>query len=299
MQAMLLAAGLGTRLRPYTNILPKPLFPVLNRPLLHLLIDMLHRAGCSKIVVNGHYLSRMLEQSVSSLPDVEFQEEQVILGTGGGIRRALSRFSREPILVMNGDIFHDIDPARLYQHHIDSKNSITMAMHDYPRFNSVTVDNDRIVSFQDAGKVPDRTLLAFTGIHVVDPEVINLIPADRPHHIIDLYESLARQGMKIGFVRVDDSYWRDIGTPDDYLQLHGELLTGCRAKNVSLPGAAGHWLIDSRAKVADDAVLTGWGCIGRAEIGRGAALHNCVIWNDAVVADGSRRNNRIIAGRGD
>lgn len=297
MQAMLLAAGLGTRLRPYTLVLPKPLFPVLNRPLLHVLIDMLRESGCTKTVVNGHHLRERIKEAVNYLPDVQFQDEPEILGTGGGIRQALSRFSHEPILVMNGDIFHTVDLAELYRQHVNSGNSVTLALHDYPRFNSVAVHNDRIVSFRAAGEVPANRLLAFTGIHVVDPEVIKQIPSGQFYHIIELYESLARRGKQVGFVRVDDCFWSDIGTPEDYLKLHKELLAGIGVKNASLPVAQGQWLIDNQARIANDAVLAGWGCIGKADIGSGVTLKNCVIWDSAAVPDGSCLENMIIADR--
>jgi len=295
MQAMLLAAGLGTRLRPYTLVRPKPLFPVLNRPLLLILIDMLRESGCTKTVVNGHHLGERIKEAVNYLPDVHFQDEPEILGTGGGIRQALAKFSQEPILVMNGDIFHTVDLAELYRRHVNSGNLVTLALHDYPRFNSVAVCNDRIVSFRAAADVSANRLLAFTGIHVVEPDVVKQIPAGRFYHIIDLYENLARQGKQVGFIRVDDSFWSDIGTPEDYLKLHKELLAGIGVKNASLPVAQGQWLIDDQARIANDAVLSGWGCIGKADIGSGVTLRNCVIWDAAAVPDGSCLENMIIS----
>jgi len=297
MQAMILAAGLGTRLRPYTLVRPKPLFPVLNRPLLHILIDMLRDVGCAHIVVNGHHLSRLIMEAVRCLPDVAFQDEPEILGTGGGIRKALAGFSAEPVLVMNGDIFHTVNLAQLYRHHINSGNIITMALHDYPRFRSVSVSGDRIVSFRPAEHMPKNSLLTFTGIHVVEPEVIRQIPAGRFHNIIDLYENLAKRGERVGFVRVDDCFWRDIGTPDDYLRLHKELLTGSVEQKSVLPAVSGQWLVDRQAQVAGDAVLSGWGCIGKAAIGSGVSLHNCVVWDNAVVPEGICRKNCIIPGQ--
>lgn len=297
MQAMLLAAGLGTRLRPYTDICPKPLFPVLNRPLLHTLLDMLHAAGCARTVVNGHHLSRLIREAVKKYPDVVFQDELEILGTGGGIRQALDRFDREPILVMNGDIVHSIDLARLYRQHTQSGNIVTLAVHDYPRFNSITCRDDRILSFHSLEKARENSLLAFTGIHVVEPEVIRQIPAGRFHHIIDLYEELVSRGEKVGLVRVDDSFWRDIGTPEDYLQLHGELLTGNHGQYRFLPSVHEQWLIDRRARIAEDVNFSGWGCIGQyAEIGPGTVLENCVIWDQASIPGRATLKNRIIPG---
>jgi mannose-1-phosphate guanylyltransferase len=294
MQAMILAAGLGTRLRPYSLIRPKPLFPVLNRPLLNILIDMLRAAGCERIVVNGHHLGAQIRQAVLGLPGVSFQNEPEILGTGGALRLALDRFDEIPVLVMNGDIYHTIDPAGLYRQHVNSGNSVTMALHDFPRFRSVSVADERIVSFQPPADRLGKDLLAFTGIHVVEPEVIGRIPEGRNYHIIDLYERLAGMKNGIGYVRVDGCFWRDIGTPADYLRLHGELLGG-PAEKKPVDAASGRWLIHAGAWIADDAVLTGWGCIGSgASVGSGAHLQNCVVWDNAAVAAGTRWKDSII-----
>jgi len=293
---MLLAAGLGTRLRPYTLLRPKPLFPVLNRPLLLILIDMLQKAGCTKTIVNGHHLGHLIEETVKPLPDVSFQDEPDILGTGGSLRQALREFSDEPILVMNGDIFHAVDLQGLYRQHISSGNIITMAMHDYRRFNTVQVRDGRIVSFRPFRDVSDKELLAFSGIHVVEPDVLQEIPRGRFYNIIDLYEHLARSGEKVGCVRIDGDYWRDIGTPEDYLQLHEELLSGKLGDAYPLPDLQGKWLVAPHARIIDEVELSGWGAIGNADIGRNVSLKNCVVWDGACLEDGTHLENTIVAG---
>lgn len=294
MQAMLLAAGLGTRLRPYTLYRPKPLFPVLNRPLLLILLDMLAEAGCDRIVVNGHHLGGQLEKELPKIEGLFYQFEPEVLGTGGGLRRALSKFSDEPVLVMNGDIFHNIDLAALYRHHVNSGNRITLALHDYPRFNMVDVRNETITTFRSKSRDEGKNTLAFTGIHVVDPSVIEMIPPDCFFHIIDLYEKLIRQGEQIGYFRVDDFLWRDIGTLEDYLELHARLLSGEMKLPSVLPAPQGPWLIDGKVVMDDGVQLSGWGCIGRAKIGRNVKLCNCVVWDDVVIADGTRLENKLV-----
>jgi len=296
MQAMLLAAGLGTRLRPYSDIRPKPLFPVLNRPLLLLLIDMLRAAGCGTIVVNGHHLRSQVEQAISGLPEVLFQAEPEILGTGGSLRQALPCFSPGPLLVMNGDICHDVDIAALHRHHRRSGNAVTMALHDFPRFNTVAVQGPVIASFDPDPSETGTGRLAFTGIQVVEPEIIRRIPLGRFFHIIDLYRELIREGGRIGYLRVDGGFWRDIGTPADYLQVHADLLTGSRPRFLPLAGPASPWLVDPEAEVGENVRLEGWGCVGRAQIGAGSVLRNCVVWDGAVIPAGSRLRGRIVPG---
>jgi mannose-1-phosphate guanylyltransferase len=296
-QAMLLAAGLGTRLRPYSDIRPKPLFPVLNRPLLLLLIDMLRGAGCGRIVVNGHHLGHLVEHAVKGLPDVRFQAEPVILGTGGSLRQALPLFSDKPLLVMNGDICHDVDIAALYRYHRQAGNAVTMALHDYPRFNTVAVRGSAVLSFSPercAGGEERR--LAFTGIQVVETDIIRQIPPGRFFHIIDLYRDLIRQDGGIGFFRVDGSFWRDIGTPEDYLQVHADILTGAPPRFLPLARPAAPWLVSPDAAIGENVRLEGWGCVGRADVGSGAVLRNCVVWDDAVIPPGSCLRDAIVTG---
>lgn len=285
MQAIILAAGYGTRLRPYTDIRPKPLFPVLNRPLLELLLAQLQQCGCNRIVVNSHHLAAQIEAVVSSWPGVLYQFEPEILGTGGSLRRALARLTDEPILVMNGDLYHQVDLPQVYQHHLLSKNKITLALHACPRFNTVAIQGDRVAGFGSSS----ADSLAFTGIHVVEPKTIAQIPDHGFFHIIDLYRVLAREG-QIGYCRVDGSLWRDIGTPADYLQLHAELLTE-KGKCT--------WLIDPAAHIGSQVVLQGWGCIGSgATIGDRAQLSCCVVWDGAEVKPGSIHTQSIVTGYG-
>jgi len=282
MQAIVLAAGFGTRLRPYTNLRPKPLFPVANKMLLHRLLDQLAACECCPVVVNAHYLPEQIEAALTDYSNVDLQVEPEILGTGGALRKALDSMNNEPILVMNGDLYHEIDPEWVYHRHLLSKNDVTMTLHDYPRFNTVQVGRDRVLGFAEAAQT---NCLAFTGIHVVDPEVLERITVGTFHHIIDLYQELARED-RIGYCRTDSAFWYDIGTPVDYLQLHGRLLE-----------PVGDWEIASTAQVAPDAHLSGWGCVGEnAAIGAGAVLHNCVVWSGAQVPDGAMAEGAIITG---
>jgi len=281
MQAIILAAGYGTRLRPYSDIRPKPLFPVLNQPLLHRLLGQARACACGPVLVNCHHLAEQVKATLAPWPEILIQHEPVILGTGGSLRLALDSLENDPVLVMNGDLYHEIDLEQVYHYHLLSKNDVTLALHDHPRFNTVGIEGDRVRSFGAAiGKQ-----LAFTGIQVVDPEAIERIPAGQFHHIIDLYRELAQEG-RIGFCRVDGAQWRDIGTPADYLDLHRGLLAGKSG-----------WLIDPSARISGDAVLAEWGCIGAgAVIGEGVRLCRSVVWDGAVAAAGSVLTDRIVTG---
>jgi len=294
MQAIVLAAGFGTRLRPYTLIRPKPLFPVLNRPLLQRLLDMLHAAGCGKIIVNSHHLVDQIRNSLKVYPDVFLQVEENILGTGGSLRLAKTSLSDEPLLVMNGDIFHTVDLTALYKYHCSSENDVTMAMHDYSRFNTVGVQGDRVVSFSPERQVPR---LAFTGIHIVNPKVLEQIPDHRFFHIIDLYQELAAQG-RVGLQRVDGVFWRDIGTPEDYLQLHRELLNGgAGIEFAEAEHREGAWILGDDVQFGKNVQLKEWGCIGNGvRIGDSVTLQRSVLWEQVRIPAGSHIVDSIVTG---
>ncbi|WP_051309851.1 sugar phosphate nucleotidyltransferase [Desulfogranum japonicum] len=285
MQAIILAAGFGTRLRPYTELRPKPLFPVLNRSLLEVHLATLTALGCHPIVVNAHHLSDQIEKVLQHWPGVFLQLEEEILGTGGSLRKALHVFENKPILVMNGDIFHNIDLNLLYYQHKQHTCPVSMAVHDHSRFNCMTVSRGLVNDFSCA---PDTAGLAFTGIHITTPAVLERIPQGCFHHIIDLYAELAGQ-REIAALRVDGAYWHDMGTPEDYLDLHRYLLGRKKEKY--------RWLIDPTARLMPGVLLQGWGCIGKnVLVGKGAILKNAVVWDNAVIAPGQKYENAIVTG---
>ena len=189
MKAMILAAGLGTRLLPYTLKRPKPLFPILNKPLLGLTISRIKKAGFSEIVVNAHHLRHQIKEALQYETDIVLQEEEKILGTGGGLRLALPELGHEPVLVVNGDIYHSIDYRNIYRFHCKTQSEVTLVVHDFPRFNSITMDQAGCVtSFDNSGTSGNKNgrMLAFTGIHVINPDILGAIQHDTASCIIDL-----------------------------------------------------------------------------------------------------------------
>lgn len=289
---MILAAGLGTRLRPYTELRPKPLFPVAGRSLLSITLARLRDAGFGSVVVNGHHLREQIAAALADEQKVIFQEEENILGTGGGLRRAMPHFGREPVLVTNGDIYHTIDLGQVYRRHQESGATVTLVLHDEPRFNKVAVDVDgMIVGF---GPEVESFLprLAFTGIHVLDPAVLSDIPADSFFDIIDCYREIIRGGGKIRAQIVEGHFWTDMGTPADYLALHGALLSG-HVAGVTVPQAP--FYIDQGAMMGKDLALADWAAVGnKALIGDQVTLERVVVWDGAVVPSGSTLRDMIV-----
>ncbi len=292
MQAMILAAGLGTRLLPHTLVRPKPLFPILNQPLLLLTIKRLQLLGFDHIVVNCHHLREHIVDALAGLEGVIVQEEEVILGTGGGLRKALKHLRDEPLLVSNGDIYHTVDFLAMYQHHQAKHNPVTLAMHSYPLFNNVLVEDDRIVSFDNRIVFPQ---LAFTGLHVIEPYVLQEIEENAFSCIIDCYRKMLQAGQIIGCYRTDGCFWTDMGKVDDYLALHQGLLTGTIPCWQEIGPVRKPYCIAKRAKLPAQIELRDWACIGEAHIENGTRLERVVVWDDVSILGGSRLGDMIVS----
>ena len=222
-QALVLAAGYGTRLRPYTGQRPKPLFPLDNIPVIDLLIERLIRSGCGGIVINTHHLHEQLEAHFRfpgcDIP-IRLVHEPEILGTGGAIGSNLAALGPAPFLVINSDIYTTIDLAAVYRFHQNHDSPVTLVLRDDPRFNTVRVDdNEEVTGF---GPPPDdpagsRRQLTFTGIHVIDPAMASVLPpAGRFADIIAVYRRLIETGGRIKAFVAETGEWDDIGTPEAY-----------------------------------------------------------------------------------
>jgi len=300
MKAMILAAGLGTRLLPFTLKRPKPLFPVLNRPLLHLTIGRIRKAGFSEIIVNAHHLRQQISKALQNESNCILQEEEIILGTGGGLWMARPHFNHEPVLVVNGDIYHTVDYQEVYRYHNESEADVTLVLHDYPRFNDVEVDERLMVTgFNSSpnGQGGPKKILAFTGIHVINPGVLKIIPADTPYCIIECYKKLLEQGGTIRAYLATDHFWTDMGTPEDYLKLHADLL----ARKIPVYEELEKILAEApfvgthNASIAEDVKLLDWACIANsAAIESCVTLQRVVVWDGASVPAGSILKDTIV-----
>ena len=292
MQAMILAAGFGTRLLPHTLIRPKPLFPILNQPLLLLTIERLQNLGFDHIVVNCHHLRQQIVTALRGLAGVVVQEEEVILGTGGGIRRARRLLRDEPVLVSNGDIYHTIDFLKLYNEHRNSGRAVTLAMHDYPRFNLATVIDGKVVNFSRTEKM---AALAFSGLHVIEPTVLEDIEETGFSCIIEHYRKFIAQGGEIGSFRCDGCYWTDMGTAEDYLALHYGLLTETIPCWQEIGPIDMPYCLAQGAQLGTQVEMHGWASIGNANIGNKSYIERSVVWDDVQLPKGYRAVDSIIS----
>ena len=225
MKAMILAAGFGTRLLPYTQDIPKPLFRMAGQSLLDIAIKNLIRAGCEAIIVNTHHLHEQIESFIEAqdygIP-VNTCYEPCILGTGGGIKNVAYFWDSRAFMVVNGDIYATIDLKEVYSFHCRHNHPVTLVLYDEPSINTVSIDqNDFIVDFHvsgDRASPPDEKKLTFTGIQVLDPEILDYLPAKVFSSSIDAFKKIMAAGKKIKAHIPQAAFWSDIGTPQRFTQ---------------------------------------------------------------------------------
>jgi NDP-sugar pyrophosphorylase family protein len=238
MKALILSAGLGTRLRPFSEYTPKPLFTIASRPLLDIIICKLIDSGCRAIIVNTHHLHQKIDAFLARkkypIP-VLTRHESDILGTGGAIKNVADFWGTTPFMVINSDIVTDIDFKEVYEFHLNHHHPVTLVLHDDPEFNTVGLNKDGFVqgfneqhaitglsgtpgNSSSSLAVENDRRLTFTGIQVLNPELLELIPGNEFFSIIDGYKKLLSQNKKICAYITKDHYWKDLGTPERYRQ---------------------------------------------------------------------------------
>ncbi len=290
-KAFVLGAGLGTRLRPLTDQLPKPLIPVLRRPLITYAFDQLLASGLNEFIVNTHHLP---EKYLETFPDLTYQgapltfrHEPVLLETAGGIANIADFLGNKPFLVFNGDILTDLPLLPLIQEHGRSGNLITLALR--------STGPARHIAFHAAsGRLTDiRNKLAsgnpgthqFTGIYAVSPEFLKHLTPGKIESVIPVFLKLIASGGRIGGIVIDQGKWRDLGDRENYLAAHKELLG---VKNNFVP-------ISPTARIHPTARLLGATVVGdNAEIGANAVLEDCILWPEARVSEGADLKSCIV-----
>jgi NDP-sugar pyrophosphorylase family protein len=302
---IILAAGLGTRLGRLSDERPKPLLPVCNQPLVRWALALLREHRVRDIAVNLHHLGQLIREALDPVaehdPDLtlHYSPEPEILGTGGGIKAMAAIHPRRTCIVVNGKLVTDVNLQAVVRHHQQQGYLATMVLCPHPdptAWGAVTLDErDRIVKLLDVdapGSHGGRDYL-FTGIHVIEPELIDAIPTGSCCVIRTAYATLLRRGAPLGGY-VHSGYFYEHSTPARYLQGNLNLLAG----DLAIPAAPGPLRgihpsahVDPSACVAEAAlidrdvvveasavvgpgVVAGEGC----RIGEGVELERCVLW---------------------
>ena len=223
---MILAAGLGTRLRPLTNHRPKALVEVAGRTLLEITLSRLREFGVHDVIVNVHHFADAVIEYLKSNSNfgmrVEISREDVLLDTGGGLKKAGWFFKGEgPFILHNVDVISTIDLTRMLQFHNDNRALATLAVQDRKTSRPLLFDDQ----LQLCGRAEAGSGLAFSGIHVISPRILDLVD-DGVFSIITSYLNLAKRGEKIMAFRADEYRWRDLGKPEDLKKAAEELNAG-------------------------------------------------------------------------
>ena len=241
MKAMILAAGLGTRLRPLTDNRPKALAEIAGRTLLEITLARLRAFGVSEVIVNLHHFADMVVAYLQAHDNfgmrIEVSREDVLLDTGGGLKKAgwflLEGSGRhEPFLLHNVDVISTIDLERMVQFHKQNKELATLAVQERETSRYLLFDEHLQLCGRRAARdqkpeivrpSPRTQALAFSGIHVISPRLFALMKEEGIFSIIDFYLRLAAGGEKIAAFRADEYYWRDLGKPADLQQAAHDL----------------------------------------------------------------------------
>ena len=225
MQAILLAAGFGTRLWPLTIDRAKPAVPFLGRPLIASLVQRLKDCGFDRIVVNTHHQAASIRAALATHPEVRFSHEPDILGTAGGPALARDAGHLDPnddTLIVNGKLYTEIAFDRVIETHRASGAAVTMALRDNPtraHFREVLIDGDRVTGFGE-GRIPaGPSPLLFTGIHAVAPQVLARMKPEFSDTIRDVYPGFIAAG-EVYAHRSDEGRWWEFSTPERYWALH-------------------------------------------------------------------------------
>jgi NDP-sugar pyrophosphorylase family protein len=323
MKAVILAGGEGTRLRPLTLRLPKPTAPVVDRPLLSHQLDLLSRAGITEIVFSLAYQPERIQAVFGDGSawgkKIHYVVEESPLGTGGAVKNAEALLD-DTTVVFNGDVLMDVDLAAVIAEHRRTAAKATIVLTPVANpsaYGLVETDADsRVLRFTEKPKDPSqiRTNNINAGIYVLDTRTLELMPPATNYSIErGFFPSLIERGDRLG-AHVHRGYWIDIGTPEKYLQVHRDILSGSFA--VALDGAthpSGGW-IHRDARVHPDAVLRGPFYIGpRCEVDAGATVGpgatlvrgvrvrsearvtDSVVWDGSVLDAESRTDGALLA----
>jgi NDP-sugar pyrophosphorylase family protein len=241
MKAMILAAGLGTRLRPLTDSRPKALVEVAGRTLLEITLTRLKACGISEVIVNVHHFADMVVDYLKAHKNlgmhIEISREEGLLDTGGGLKKVAWFFmeksgSREqPFILHNVDVLSTIDLQRMVQAHGTGENLATLAVQARESSRQLLFDEHLSLCGRKKGEeveivrkiALEPRRFAFTGIHVISPRLLKMLQEDGVFSIIDAYLRLAGRGEKIAAFPADEYYWRDVGRLDDLRQAAEDL----------------------------------------------------------------------------
>lgn len=300
-EAVVLVGGKGTRLRPLTLSAPKPMLPTAGVPFLAHLLSRIRSAGVRRVVLGTSYLAETFAEHFGDGAalglELEYVVEEEPLGTGGGIRNVAKHLTSDDVLVFNGDVLAGTDLTAIVDTHRRTRADVTLHLRRVPdprAFGSVPTDETGAVTafLEKTDNPPTDQINA--GCYVFRRSVIDSIPEGRPVSVErETFPGLLAAGSRVSG-HVDDSYWRDMGTPLDLVVGSADLVRGI-APSAALPGPTGEFLVLDGAQVDPSAQLLGGSTIGRgARVGAGARVSGSMLFDGAVVGDGAVVENSVV-----
>ncbi len=234
MKAMILAAGFGTRMKPFTDIVAKPALPLLNVPIIRHNIAKIAQVGIKELIINLHHLPQTIKDAVDGYDELEvsitFVEEEQILGTGGGLKNAQKIIGDQTLLLINADIFHQVPLGDVIKFHIDHGGQATMVLlraeeAEFPLLGAT--ERLKINDFLGQ-RFTDHEIVhrgVFTGIHILEPMIFDYIPEGRFYEINQrAYPAMLREFPNSVNAFMYQGYWTELGDPKRYLQAHYDIL---------------------------------------------------------------------------
>ena len=286
-QAFVLAAGLGKRLRPLTDELPKPLIPVFQKPLITFALDHLISTGVNRFVINTHrhpelFQSFFTTHEYAGFP-VKLVHEPDLLETGGGIKNVEPFLGNKPFIAYSGDILSDVDLQPLIENHFRTQNDVTLGLRRNTGLGAgVVMRNNRIIAISNEFK-PDENF-DYANVSVWNPEIFLRIPPHQKVSFIPILIKWIGQGGRIGGVALDDGHWFNIGSRSEYLDVH-RLISREHWKPDYVKVSEWPQAVAKSAVVDPSAELRGCSIVGeRCRVGAEAILEDTILWPDAEIA---------------
>jgi len=295
-QAFVLAAGLGTRLRPLTEDLPKPLIPIFQKPLITFALDHLIDLGVERFVINTHKRAELFE---NSFHDNEYEGHSVtllhepdLLETGGGIKNAERYLGSEPFLTYSGDILTDVNLQALIDEHFRCGNDVTLALRNTNLASDVALRDHRIVDI--ANRYGTTGNLDFANVAIWNPGIFQQIPPRQKISFIPILADWIGKGGKIGGLVMDDGKWFNIGSRAEYLDVHRTILREHWVPQYIKPG---EWpeRVAKSSTVDPSAQMRGCSVVGEnCQVGPGVVLEDTILWPGAQIASKSQLHGCIV-----
>jgi len=298
MKAMIMAAGVGSRLMPLTLSIPKPMIPMANRPLMENTVQLLRKYGMKDIIANLHHQGDVISNYFLAGEawglNMQYSPELELMGTAGGVKKC-EWFLDETFIVISGDALTDINLEELIKTHRQKGALATIALKQVDEVEHfgvvVTDENGRIERFQEKPR-PEEALskTANTGIYIFEPEIFKYIPKEEFYDFGKQVFPQLVQDQAPFYGHVIDDYWCDVGNINTYRQAHADILTGKVAVNYNgqlLPkDNQASLLLGDGVRMGEDVEIRGQVIIGPGcQIGNKVCLENTVIWNDSIVGN--------------